>query len=186
MAMATTTALSLAATALSTGIGVYGSIQQSKAQQAQAEYQSEVAKRNQELAEQQASAQRKSAYDNMIARRQETARLIGKQRAAMGASGAAVDVGSNLDLQEDTAYQGEIDAINEHQKGMDAAYNAEIQAWNYGTQAEAYESQADSAGSNAWMGAAGSALGGIAKGADVWGRYLDWQDKHSNGQPRVN
>ena len=81
------TAISLASTALSTGVGVYSSIQQSKAQQSQEEYQADVARQNQKLAEEQASAQRKEGYDNMVAKRQETAKLIGRQRAAAGASG---------------------------------------------------------------------------------------------------
>ena len=55
-----------------------------------------MARQNQQLAEQQASAQRKEGYDNMIAKRQETAKLIGRQRAAAGASGATVDVGSSI------------------------------------------------------------------------------------------
>lgn len=91
-------AISIAATAAGTGMGVMSSIQQGKARQAQAEYQADVARQNQQLAEQQAGAQRREGYDNMIAKRQETARLIGRQRAAAGASGATVDVGSSLDL----------------------------------------------------------------------------------------
>lgn len=165
------TIASIAATALSTGIGVMGSIQQSRMQQQQAEYQADVARQNQQLAEQQASAERKQGYENMIAKRQETAKLIGRQRAAAGASGAVVDVGSNLDLQADTAAQGEIDAINLYNQGLDRAYNSEIQAWNYGSQAEAYDSQASAAGSNAWMSAAGTALGGIASIGSTWANY---------------
>ena len=127
MAISTATALTLGATALSTGMGVYSSIQQGKAQSAQARYQADVARQNQDLAEQQASAERREGYENMITRRQETARLIGRQRAAAGASGAAVDVGSNLDLQTDTAAQGEIDALNAYNQGIDSSYNYEIQ-----------------------------------------------------------
>lgn len=93
---ATLTAISIASTVASTGMGVMSSIQQGKARQAQAEYQADVARQNQQLAEQQASAQRKEGYDNMIAKRQETAKLIGRQRAAAGASGATVDVGSSI------------------------------------------------------------------------------------------
>ena len=173
------TIASIAATALSTGIGVMGSIQQSRMQQQQAEYQADVARQNQKLAEQQASAERKAGYENMIAKRQETARLIGRQRAAAGASGVAVDVGSNLDLQADTASRGEIDAINLYNQGLDRGYNSEIQAWNYGSQAEAYDSQASAAGANGWMSAAGTALGGIASIGSTWGNYAS---KQSGGQ----
>lgn len=178
-------AASLASTAIATGVGVYSSIKQSQAQKAQmqgqanaARYQSEVARQNQQLAEQEASAKRRQGYEEMTTRRQQVARLIGEQRAAAGASGAAVDIGSNLDLQADTAAQGEIDAINLYNRGLDSAYQSQIQAWNFSEQARmqsanasAYESQASNIGGNAWTGAAGSALGGIASMGSTWANY---------------
>lgn len=187
MAM-TATVLAVAgtlATIASTGIGIYSSMQQAKAQQAQAEYQASMAKynaavanENKKLAEQQASAERREGYENMIAKRQETAKLIGKQRAAAGASGAVVDFGSNLDLQSDTAAEGEIDAINLYNEGLDKAYNYEIQAWNYANQSNAYDSssgaysaQADSAAATGTMNAIGTGLSGIASVGSTWGKY---------------
>jgi hypothetical protein len=172
--MAGTTALvatSLAATALSSAVGVYSSIQQGKAQSEQARYQAEIARQNRDLAEQQASAERRQGYENMIARRQDTARLIAKQRAAAGASGAVVDVGSNLDLQADTAFQGELDAISLYNKGIDAGYNAEIQAMQYGQQADAYDATASQYQSAGYLNAASAALGGIAEIGSTWAGY---------------
>ena len=172
--MAGTTAFavaSIASTALSTAVGVYSSIQQAKAQSEQAKYQADVARQNRDLAEQQASAERRQGYENMIAKRQDTARLIAKQRAAAGASGAVVDVGSNLDLQADTAFQGEIDAISLYNKGIDAGYNAEIQAMQYGQQADAYDASASQYRSAGYLNAASSALGGIADIGSTWGSY---------------
>lgn len=165
------TAISLGTTALSTGMGVYSSIQQGKAQSAQARYQADVTRQNQELAEQQASAERREGYENMITRRQETAKLIGRQRAAAGASGAAVDVGSNLDLQADTAAMGEMDAINAYNQGLDSGYNHEIQAHNYGQQARAYDAQAGSAKRAGYLNAASAAIGGIAEMGSTWAGY---------------
>lgn len=172
--MAGTTALvatSLAATALSSAVGVYSSIQQGKAQSEQAKYQAGIARQNRDLAEQQASAERRQGYENMIARRQETAKLIGRQRAAAGASGAVVDVGSNLDLQADTAFQGELDAISLFNKGIDAGYNAEIQAMQYGQQADAYEASASQYRNAGYLNATSAALGGIADIGSTWGKY---------------
>ena len=166
-----TTAISLTATALGTAMSVVSSVQQGKAQSAQAKYQADVARQNQDLAEQQADAQARQGYENMISQRQETAKLIGRQRAAAGASGATVDVGSNLDLQADTAFQGEIDAVNLYNQGLDAAYNSQIQAWNYGQQADAYDAGADSAKTQGYLNAAGAALGGIADIGTTWGKY---------------
>lgn len=165
------TALTLAATAASTGIGVVGSIRQARSQSEQMEYQADVARQNQQLAEQQAGAERRQGYENMITQRQETARLIGRQRAAAGASGAVVDVGSNLDLQADTAAQGEIDAINVYNQALDRAYNYDVQAVNYGNQAAAYDASASSAKKAGYINALGTAIGGIAEMGSTWAKF---------------
>lgn len=167
----TATVLSIASTAASTAFGVYSSIQQGKAAQKQADYQAKVAKQNQELAEQQASAERMAAYEEAQATRRKAATLIGSQRAAAGASGAVVDIGSNLDLQADTAAQAEMDAINAYNRGIDSAYNSEIQAWNYGQQAEGYTMQGKAAKQAGYMNAASTALGGIADMGSTWANY---------------
>ena len=101
--MAIPTAVSLGATALGTGMGVISSIRQGKAQAAQAQYQADVARQNQELAERQAGAERREGYEAMIATRQETARLIGRQRAAAGASGAAAEARALAGLERKSA-----------------------------------------------------------------------------------
>lgn len=180
------TVASMAATAVSTGVGVASAIAQSQAQQKQldaqskqAQYQADIERRNQQIAEEEASARRREGYENMTARRQETAKLIGKQRAALGASGAALDEGSALDFIADTGEQGEIDAINIYNRGIDSAYQSQIQAWNYGNQAAANDAASDMYGATASaapaqgiMNAAGTALGGIASIGSTWGNYL--------------
>ena len=108
-----------------TGLSTVGAYQQAKAQKSQAEYNAAIATKNQELAEEQAAAQRREGYENMVKKRQEVAGVIASQRAAMGASGAQVDRGSFLDLELDTAEKGEIDALALYQRGLDAAYNTE-------------------------------------------------------------
>ena len=167
----TAAVISIGATALSTGVGVYSSIQQGKAAQKQANYQADVARQNQELAEQQASAERMAGYEEAQATRRRAAQVIGSQRAAAGASGAVVDFGSNLDLQADTAGQAEIDAINAYNKGIDSAYNTQIQAWNYGQQAEGYKMQGQAAKQAGYLNAASTALGGIADMGSTWAGY---------------
>lgn len=169
--LSTAAMLSLGATALSTGVGVVGSIRQARAQSEQMEYQADVARQNQQLAEQQTSAERRQGYENMITQRQETARLIGRQRAAAGASGAVVDVGSNLDLQADTAAQGEIDAINVYNQALDRAYNYDVQAVNYGNQAAAYDASESSAKKAGYINALGTAIGGIATMGSTWAKF---------------
>ncbi len=152
-------------------MGVYSSIAQAKQQSAQAKYQSAVAKQNQQLAEEQASAERREGYENMIDHRRKVAGLISKQRAAAGASGAVVDFGSNLDVQEDTAAEGEMDALKIYQQGLNKAYGSDIQANNYGSQAKAYDAQASSAGTAGIWNAAATAVGGIADMGSTWAKY---------------
>ena len=165
------TAITLATTALSTAMGVYSSIAQAKQQSAQAKYQSAVARQNQQLAEEQASAERREGYEDMIEHRRKVAGLISKQRAAAGASGAVVDFGSNLDVQEDTAAEGEMDALKIYQQGLNKAYGSEIQANNYGSQAKAYDAQASSAMTGGIWNAAATAVGGIADMGSTWSKY---------------
>lgn len=183
---ATAATIAVASTALSTGIGVASAIAQSQAQQRQldaqseqASYQAQIERRNRQLAEEEASARRREGYENMAAKRQETAKLIGRQRAALGASGAVVDEGSALDLVADSAEQGEIDAINIFNRGIDSSYQSQIQAWNHGNQASAQDAASDmyasASGAAPGMGllnAAGVAAGGIASMGSTWGSYL--------------
>ena len=157
---------------LGTAVSTVGAYQQAQQQKAAAEYQSEVAKQNQELAQDQAKAQRKEGYEAMIRKRQEVAGLIGSQRAIAGASGAQVDQGSFLDLNLDTAEKGEMDALAIYQQGLDKAHNSEIQAWNSGQQAQAYAWQADR--SNPMLAAGTTAIGGLTQvgsnfGSKLWG-----------------
>ena len=165
------TVASLAATAISTGAGIASSIQQSQAQAAQLEYQSKVAQRNADLAEQQASAQRMQGYEAMQAERLKTAKLIGRQRAQAGASGVSLDSGSFLDVVEDTAATGEMQAINAYNQGIDSGYNSEIQAWNYESQAAGYDSAAGQARSSGLMSAIGQGIGGIADMGSTWAKF---------------
>lgn len=176
---------SLIATAIGTVMSVAGSIQQSQAQARQQEYQgkmaryqADIARENNRLAEEQASAQRQAGFENAQAKRLETARLIGQQRAIAGASGVAVDMGSFEDVAEDTAGRGEIDAVNIYNKGIDQGYNTELQAWGYRSQAAgydaqagAYESAAGQTASSGILSAIGAGIGGIADMGSTWAHF---------------
>jgi hypothetical protein len=176
---------SLIATAIGTAISVAGAITQSQAQARQqsyqsdlAQYQADVQRENSKLAEQQASAERKAGYENMQNERLKTAKLISHQRALAGASGAAVDQGSFEDVAEDTAALREIDAINAYNKGIDAGYNSEIQAWNYRSsaggydaQASAYDAASQSTAATGTLAAIGQGIGGIAQMGSTWASF---------------
>ena len=169
------TATSLVLTAVSTVASMAAASEQQAAQkraqdyqakvaQANANYEAAIAQKNQEMAEEQARAQRKEGYDAAQKKRLETAQLIGKQRAAQAGSGAIVDFGSNLDLNLDAQEKGEMDALAEYQKGLNAAYNTEIEAWNLGQKGDAYRAAASNI-ANQPTKTGSSLLAGVAAGA---------------------
>lgn len=162
----------LAVGALGVGMQTVGAYQQSKAQQSQLNQQADIATRNQQLAEEQASADRQQGYEDKLKARQQAAQVIGTQRAMAGGSGAQVDVGGNLDLTLDTAERGEIDAMAAYQQGLNKAYASEMQAWNYGNQAGSLRAQANSInpGMNAFTTLlTGTTQLGLGFGKDLWG-----------------
>lgn len=145
MAIATTTAaiISAAVALAGTAAGAAGAARQSRNQREQAEYQSRLAARNAQIAEQnaqaadeEARAAKKEGYENAARKRQETARIIGTQRAQAGASGAQADAGGNLDRVLDTAEKGELDALSLQQQGANAAHNQQVRAWGLRNQAQ--------------------------------------------------
>ena len=186
------TATSLVLTAVSTVASMAAASEQQAAQkraqdyqakvaQANANYEAAIAQKNQEMAEEQARAQRKEGYDAAQKKRLETAQLIGKQRAAQAGSGAQVDFGSNLDLNLDAQEKGEMDALAEYQKGLNAAYNTEIEAWNIGQKGDAYRAAASNI-SNQPTKTGSSLLAGIAAGASGVSTALGGLNKaFSNG-----
>ena len=116
------------------GSAVFGGInaaQQANAQNAQMEYNAQVAENNAKNAQAEADYARAQGWRNANEKRRETALLIGAQRAKMGASGAVAGSGSFLDVEMNTREQGELDAMALAQEGDMAAWRAELQRDNY-------------------------------------------------------
>jgi len=87
--------------------------------------------------------------------RLQTSRLLGAQRAAMGASGVVADQGSGLSILEDTAFLGEMEALT-------ARTNAAREAWGYEAQARGFEFEGRAAKKQAKLAAFGSLLSGAS------------------------
>ena len=149
----------------SAAFGAMGAAQQAKAQNNMAEYNAQVAQNNARAAEQEGAYARAQAARNADEKRRETARLIGAQRAKMGASGAVVESGSFLDLTLDSREQGELGAMALLQEGDMAAWRAQLQAGNFYSQA----AQARASKVNPRGVLAGSLLSGAA---GVGGAYF--------------
>ena len=140
-------------------VSAYGQMQQAKAANAQADYQSKVANNNARTAEMEAQYAEQQGQKNAEAQRRRTAVLVGAQRARMGASGAVVDSGSFLDLTLDTAHQGELDAMALLEEGQMEAWRARIQGTNYQAQGKLFGMSK----TNPYIGAAGTLISGAGQ-----------------------
>lgn len=151
----------------STAFGVVSSIQQGKAQQAEYNYQAKVAQENAKIAEQNAAMERQQGIEEARLQRIKAAQAIGSQKTAMAANGVDVTQGTALDVIEDTAAMGELDALQ-------TRYNYERKAQGYEMQAYNFQNQSNLdmiAGANAYsagkMNGLAAGLEGIQKVGDV-------------------
>jgi len=173
-----TAALSLGATALSTGIGVMGQIgqQQAQAQAAtaarnQAIYQAQVAQQNQELARRQSADATQRGQVAEENRRRQMALQIGQQQAGLAAQGTDLE-GSPTDILGDTAAAGELDARTIRANAAREAYGYQVQALGYGNTAALETTRAaNSTYTPSYLGAGASLLAGASTLSDRWRRF---------------
>lgn len=150
--------ISTVASLAGTAVGAVGSILQGNAQEKAAGYQADL-QRQQAL-----DAKRRGSIAEGE-QRTRTAQLIGKQRAAMGASGIVADEGSFGDLLAQSAEYGERDAQR-------LRANASREAWGLRTQAGLTEFQGQQAGQMGLWGAGTSLLTGVG---NLFSRAPYWQ-----------
>jgi hypothetical protein len=93
--------------------------------------------------------------------RARVAKMKAMQRAAYGASGAVVDYGSALDVLEDSAYYGELDALN-------TRANFAREAWGYQVQRNYAKSEADSLRQQKYMSIGTTLLGAASAGMNTY------------------
>lgn len=129
-------AISLGTTVLSTAMSISAANQQAAAAQQQSNFQAAVSRNNAILSNQMAADALKRGALEERRQRLRTSKLKGAQRAAFGASNVALDVGSPLDVLEDTAGQGELDALI-------IRNNAEREAVGFRFQAQNQEASAN-------------------------------------------
>lgn len=101
---------------------IVGGAMSADSQRKQAHFQEDMAEYNAEVAVAEADHTRAATDIKARQHRLRVAQTVGKQRAAMGASGVAVDQGSFLDLTLDTVEQGKIDELA-------LLYEGELSAW---------------------------------------------------------
>lgn len=130
-------------------IGAVGAIAQGQQAKAAADYNAKVDEQNATLTGQQAN-QREEVF------RREARQTLGRQRAALAESGTGLS-GSGADIIEDSALNLELDALN-------IRYQGELEARGLIEQAKMTKLEGRQRRANAGLQAAGSILGGVAKG----------------------
>lgn len=175
---------SIAATALSTAVGMYAQNQAQKSQERSAKA---AAQHNAQVAANEAAMQQQLAR-NEIAKgeadrtrqQRQAARAMGEMRANMGASGFEMDTGSNLSILAESAAEHQYDSAVITSNAEQAAWQHQVAALNATNQGNLADWQYDNASSGrkaAGIGMAGTLLGGIGQGI---GQYNDW----SKAQPK--
>lgn len=160
--MAELATLGAAASALSGVIGAIGAIQSANAQAAASEYNAKVSERNQVIADQNRKISVRQAEIDAEEKRRETRRTLSSIRAAYGSSGVEL-AGSPLDVLEDSAFEGEVDAARIEYEGRIRNREGAIQMLGLQEQASLDRMNARSARSAGYINAAGAIAGGAGR-----------------------
>jgi hypothetical protein len=175
---------SLALTAASTVMGAIGKSQEAAAQAGMANYQAQVARNNQMVAEWNARRALQQGQVDEQNQRLKSASLLGSQRAALASQGGDVNSGSPLDIQADTARAGEYDAQTIRNNAALKAYGYRVQGANAGAEANLDDFKAGSAMA-ALPYSVGSSLLGGAKGL-LNSKWPSFDSGVSNYIPKTN
>lgn len=146
--------ITIAATVISTAVGVYSAYSQGQAQQKAAKYNAKVAQNQAEMARNAAAVREQQHRENVR-------RLSATQRANAGMSGVTTE-GSPLLVMADTLEQAELDAQR-------IRYGGEVSATGFESQARLSRFQGDQASRAGMIGAGSTLLSGAASAARVYG-----------------
>lgn len=144
-----------AVTAVSTGIGIYSNIQQSR--QAAA-----IGQANQKIAEQQAKVAREQAAENQKRQQRNFKRFMGAFNADIAAHGGTPGQGTARFLARSAVQEGEIDQRN-------LLTDGELASRNYQQQGRIARYEGDSRSRQFGFSALGSALNGYANWRQMTG-----------------
>ena len=153
--------IAAATTVLSTGLSIAQQSQQAAAQAGMANYQAQMARNNQMIAEGYAQRALQQGQVDEQNQRLKSAGLLGSQRAALASQGGDVDSGSPLDIQADTARAGEYDAQTIRNNAALKAYGYRVQAANTGAEANLDDLKAANTTAALPFGIGSSLLGGV-------------------------
>lgn len=163
--------VSLGSTVLGTGVSLIGGMQQAAAQESAANYQAQVARNNQIIAEQNARSIETAAATRAQAEDMQTRALLGTIEAAQGASGISFDSPTMARIRESQAQIGRLESRTTYQEGQNAARGQQQQAAQFGAEVQLASNRAASAGAAGTIGAFSSLLTGASSFSDKWLRF---------------
>jgi len=158
----------LAVSAVSAGLGAYGSIQEGQAAQDQSKYQAAVARNNAIIGEQKA---KDAEHRGSIAERQQnlkTQQAVASQRANAAARGVLVDEGSSLIISQDIAEAGQMDALTTRSNAAREAYAYRLEGQGFQSQADLFRASGENASTVGQLNATQSLIGGATSVASKW------------------
>lgn len=168
----TMAAISTGTSLLGTVASAVGARQQSTAQQSSALFQQQVLLNNQQTAKQNAalSAEAGTAAANIEGMKNRA--VIGATKASQAASGIDVNSGSAVDVRSSADELGQLNALTVRSNAAKQSYGYEVQASNFGSQAQISGLEAENAATAGTINVASSILGGASSAGK---NYALWQ-----------
>lgn len=153
-------------------IGAVSSYSQGKQQQAMYNYEAQVAEENAKIAQKNAATERQTGIEEARLQRIKTLQAIGSQKTAMAANGMDVTQGTSLDIIEDTAAMGELDALQIETNYERKALAYEQTANNYSNQANLDVITGKNAYKTGKINAVTEGLNGVSKLGSVASKWV--------------
>lgn len=164
----TLAAVGMGAAAIGGGVSAYGSFKSGQSSEAMYNYQSGVAKINQQLKKQDAEYARDVGEVEAQQAGMRTRGAVGSTRAAQGARGIDVNTGSAADIRKSQIDLGQQDERIIRSNAARRAYGFEVEGMNQGVQANIYGMAAKDAGSAGAIKGAGTLISTAGTVASKW------------------
>jgi len=162
---------SMALTGLSTISGMQSASNQASAQQAQYNYQAQVADQNVKLAQQQAESNAVAGAQKAQQVYQRSQQIKAQQSVAYSANGLDISAGSPLDILSDTERLGQLDKANTLYDSANNTWAIQNQEVNYQNQAMYARNSAENAGIAGKNNSMAMLLNGVSSIAGQYNQY---------------
>lgn len=169
MGMSAIALTSAVVTTASTVMQVYSAAQNSASNKAAYNYQAAVSRNNAMIAEWKAQDAARRGEQDLIEHQRKTAALMGNQRATLAGRGIDLSEGSALNILSDTDYLSKQDQLTIKDNTAKNVWQAKVQAYNEGTNAELLQMRSDA--ENPLFSGAASLLTGAGTVASHWYNY---------------